>query len=80
MYTEKIKKHIFNFDLSVDKYYGYRSGNDPKRIALNGALGVWNNDEYIIEETIDDIFYWVKKEDGSTLKYKIEEELIMKLF
>ena len=75
-YTENVRKHIFNFSLEVENYYGFDSGNLPQYIAVPGETGEWieeNNRIYFtITKLIDEDFYWIKGKQGP--KYILTEK------
>ena len=67
----ELNNHTFKFNLEVENYFGYDSGNSAKRIEINGSTGEWNGNQYIIKYTEPTVFSWVK--GGPGLNYKVTE-------
>lgn len=76
IYAEEVRKHIFKFELNVENYYGYESGNPSMKIDVPGTLGVWEeegeNIYFVITKTIEQEFIWAKGNNG--LKYELIEK------
>ena len=76
IYAEEVRKHIFKFELNVENYYGYGSGNPSMKVDVPGTLGVWEeegeNIYFVITKTIEQEFIWAKGNNG--LKYELIEK------